>query len=578
MCVQPSFSNQNCVSINGRFLSFVAAIFFILTFLSFSHIVFAQTNPNAAKTIIVGGDYHYPPYEFLDKNGNPTGYNVELTQAIAEVMGIQVEVRLDSWSNMRQALEDGEIDALQGMVFSESRREYFDFSPAHAIIHQSIFYRKGAKKPQDIESLKGKEVIVQKGGSIHDNFLELGLDINLILTDTHADALRLLASGKHDYAIVANLPGLYLGKKLQLTNLLASGDPIKSFRYCYAVKKGNIEALALINEGLSIVKNTGRHQQIYDKWLSADEPRAVSWKRLIKIILFFVVPLILVMIGIMVWNWLLKKEVSIRTKEISQQQQQLIQADKLSTLGILLSGVAHEINNPNSLILLNTPVIRDSFDDIRSILDSYYKENGDFLIAGLDYSRMKNEIPLMIADMLSGANRIKRIVDDLKDYSRIDDSEKKETVDINEIVRKSIRLTENSIKKYTTNFQCSYSENVGKIYGSPQKIEQVIVNLIINACQSLDDTERKVSIKTYLSEEKQHVIVAVIDEGKGIDPEHFSHLTDPFFTTKRNSGGTGLGLYVSANIVKDHHGTMVFTSNSKSGTTVRLSLPKANNG
>ena len=578
MCVQPSFSNQNCVSINGRFLSFVAAIFFILTFLSFSHIVFSQTNPNAAKTIIVGGDYHYPPYEFLDKNGNPTGYNVELTQAIAEVMGIQVEVRLDSWSNMRQALEDGEIDALQGMVFSESRREYFDFSPAHAIIHQSIFYRKGAKKPQDIESLTGKEVIVQKGGSIHDNFLELGLDINLILTDTHADALRLLASGKHDYAIVANLPGLYLGKKLQLTNLLASGDPIKSFRYCYAVKKGNIEALALINEGLSIVKNTGRHQQIYDKWLSADEPRAVSWKRLIKIILFFVVPLILVMIGIMVWNWLLKKEVSIRTKEISQQQQQLIQADKLSTLGILLSGVAHEINNPNSLILLNTPVIRDSFDDIRSILDSYYKENGDFLIAGLDYSRMKNEIPLMIADMLSGANRIKRIVDDLKDYSRIDDSEKKETVDINKIVRKSIRLTENSIKKYTTNFQCSYSENVGEIYGSPQKIEQVIVNLIINACQSLDDTEKKVSIKTCLSEDKQHVIVAVIDEGKGIDPEHFSHLTDPFFTTKRNSGGTGLGLYVSANIVKDHHGTMVFTPNSKSGTTVRLSLPKANNG
>ena len=205
----------------------------------------------------------------------------------------------------------------------------------------------------------------------------------------------------------------------------------------------------------------------------------------------------------------------------AQQQQQLIQADKLSTLGILLSGVAHEINNPNSLILLNTPVLRDSFDDIRSILDSYYKENGDFLIAGLEYSRMKNEIPLMIADMLSGANRIKRIVDDLKDYSRIEDSEKKETVDINEIVRKSVRLTENSIKKYTTNFQCSYSKNLGKIYGSPQKIEQVIVNLIINACQSLDDTERKVCIKTYPSEDKQHVVVAVIDEGKGIDPEHF---------------------------------------------------------
>jgi signal transduction histidine kinase len=578
MCILTSFPKVKPSSIIDRSLSWVIALFVCLTFPSLSHTVFAQTNPDVTKVIIVGGDYHYPPYEFLDKNGNPTGYNVEVTKAIAEVMGIQVEVRLDTWNTMRQALENGEVDALQGMVFTDSRRGDFDFSPAHAIIHQSIFYRKGGRKPQNIESLKGKEVIVQKGGSMHDNFLELGLDINLILTDTHADALRLLASGKHDYAVVANLPGLYLGKKLKLTNLLTSGEPIKSFRYCYAVKKGNVELLALINEGLAIIKNTGMHQQIYDKWLSADEPREISWKRLIRVVLFFVVPLMLVMIGIMVWNWSLKKEVSIRTTEIAQQQQQLIQADKLSTLGILVSGVAHEINNPNSLILLNTPVIRDSFSDIESILDTYYKENGDFLIAGLEYSRMKTEIPLMIADMLSGANRIKRIVEDLKDYSRIEDSETKDTVNINEIVRKSIRLTDNAIKKHTTNFQCSYSEKLGEIYGSPQKIEQVIVNLIINACQSLDDTKRKVSIKTYPSEDKQHVVIAVIDEGKGIDPEHFSHLTDPFFTTKRNSGGTGLGLYVSANIVKDHHGTMVFTSNPKSGTTVRLSLPKAENG
>lgn len=556
----------------------VAAFLVCLTFFGHSPTTFAKSSPDGPKSIIVGGDYHYPPYEFLDKNGNPTGYNVEVTQAIAEVMGVQIEVRLDSWNKMRQALENGEIDALHGMVYTDARRDNFDFSPPHAIIHQSIFYRKGAKRPQNVESLKGKEVIVQKGGSMHDNFLELGLDINLILTDTHADALRLLASGKHDYAVVANLPGLYLGKKLQLTNLLTSGEPIKSFRYCYAVKNENVELLALLNEGLSIIKNTGRHQQIYDKWLSADEPRAISWKRLIRIVVFIAVPLILMMIAIVVWNWSLKKEVSIRTKEIFQQQQQLIQADKLSTLGILVSGVAHEINNPNSLILLNTPVIRDSFGDIESILDSYYTKNGDFLIAGLEYSRMKKEIPLMIEDMLSGANRIKRIVNDLKDYSRVEGSEKKNVVDINEIVKKSIRLTDTSIKKHTTNFQCSYGNNLGKIYGSPQKIEQVVVNLIINACQSLEDTTRKVSIRTHLNEDKQNVVVAVIDEGKGIDPEHFTHLTDPFFTTKRNSGGTGLGLYVSANIVKEHLGTMVFSPNLELGTTVLLSLPRAEDG
>ena len=95
------------------------------------------------QTIIVGGDYSYPPYEFLDDKGDPSGYNVELTLAIAEVMGMKVEFRFSEWAKVRKALADGEIDALQGMVNSQERRKTFDFSPPHAIVHQSIFARRG---------------------------------------------------------------------------------------------------------------------------------------------------------------------------------------------------------------------------------------------------------------------------------------------------------------------------------------------------------------------------------------------------------------------------------------------------
>ena len=498
---------------------------------------------------------------------------MELTQAIADVMGVKIQIRLGSWDHMRKALENGEIDALQGMVFTDDRKEQYNFTPPHAIIHQSVFYRKGSIKAQEIGSLKGKEVIVQKGGSIHDTFLAMGMDDKLVLTDTHASALRLLASGKHDYAVVANLPGLYLGKKLHLSNIVMSGKPIKSFRYCYAVKKGNLELLALLNEGLSILKNTGQHQQIYDKWLGVYEPKEIPWKLIIKTTLIVIIPLVLMMAGIVFWNRTLKKEVSIRTHEIYQQQQQLIQADKMSTLGILVSGVAHEINNPNSLILLNTPIIKDAFEDMAPILESHYLKTGNFLIAGLEYSRMKEELPLMLSEMQTGGKRIKRIVEDLKDFARIEHSRDMEIVNINQIVKTSMRLVDNSIKKATDNFHDSYSENLGKIFGNPQRIEQVIVNLILNACQALDNRKDGIYIRTYSSRNKQFVTVEVKDDGKGIEPEHLIHLTDPFFTTKRGSGGTGLGLSVSANIVKEHNGTMTFNSKPGQGTTALLSLP-----
>ena len=105
----------------------------------------AVEGPEGARdVIVVGGDHYHPPYEFLDDDGEPAGYNVELTQAIAEVMGIEVRIELKPWSEVRRGLEQGEIDILQGMSFSEARTEQFDFAPPHAIVHQSIFARRGA--------------------------------------------------------------------------------------------------------------------------------------------------------------------------------------------------------------------------------------------------------------------------------------------------------------------------------------------------------------------------------------------------------------------------------------------------
>ncbi len=416
---------------------------------------------------------------------------------------------------------------------------------------------------------------------MHDYLAREGGVKKLILTDTPAEGLKLLAAGKHDYAVVAILPGMYLIRELKLKNLVPVARSVAHHRYCYAVAKGNAELLAHFNEGLAILKKTGQYQTIYNKWLGVLEPPKASFKELAKFTAVVVGPLLLILLGTMAWSRSLKIQVAQRTEslaraleELQLNQQQLVQADKMAALGILVSGVAHEINNPNGLILLNIPILKKAHRDTARILEEHYREQGDFTLGGIPYSRMKGEIPRILDEMQDGAQRIKRIVNDLKDFARRDDAAAREPVDFNGVVQTAVRLVEPSIRKATDSFVADYGEGLPKISGNGQRIEQVVVNLILNACQALPDPGRSIRLTTRTDREAGCVVLTLRDEGVGIPPEHLSRLTDPFFTTKREAGGTGLGLSVSAGIVKEYSGTIAFESAVGEGTTVTLSFPQ----
>jgi polar amino acid transport system substrate-binding protein len=156
---------------------------------------------------------------------------------------------------------------------------------------------------------------------------------------------------------------------------------------------------------------------------------------------------------------------------------------------------------------------------------------------------------------------------------RRDDADLSAAVDLNEVVAAALRLVDNSIRKATSHFSVDYGADLPRFRGNHQRIEQVVVNLVLNACQALPDTERGIFLRTWHDAGQQAVLLEVRDEGEGIDPEQLPHLTDPFFTTKRETGGTGLGLSVSAGIVKEHGGTLAFRSAVGAGMTVTLMLP-----
>jgi polar amino acid transport system substrate-binding protein len=538
-------------------------------------------------SVIVGGDDNYPPYEFLDGNGKPAGFNVELTRAIAEVMGMDVKIRLGPWGDMRKALANGEVDILQGMVFTEERTREVDFAPPHAIVYQTIWSRKG-EEIRSLRDLRGKEVIVMRQSIMHDFLLKNNLDAAYVQVDSLGDALRLLASGRHDAALVAKLPGQYLAKELGLTNIVPQARPLLAQKYGYAVRKGNSELLDRFSEGLAIIKRNGQFQAIQQKWLGVLEPPRFPWERIVRYGAMVVVPLLLVLGGTVLWSRTLQKRVNQRTMELAREvaekeraledlrihQDKLVQADKLASLGTLLSGVAHEINNPNALIMLNMPRFIEAFQAGQPILEEYYREHGDFMCGCLKYSRMREELPLMLEETFNGARQIRRIVDDLKGFARRDDSGGAGTFDLNDVVRAAVRLADNTLSQATRRLSLNYADRLPAILGSAHRIEQVVVNLLLNACQALEDSDRRIVVTTSC-DDGGRAVLTVEDEGRGISPEHLPHLLDPFFTTKRESGGTGLGLWVSAGIVKEHGGSLSFAPAAGRGTVVTLTLPAA---
>jgi C4-dicarboxylate-specific signal transduction histidine kinase len=164
-------------------------------------------------------------------------------------------------------------------------------------------------------------------------------------------------------------------------------------------------------------------------------------------------------------------------------------------------------------------------------------------------------------------------VQNLKDFARQEPGDKNQIVPITAVVDAAILILGSLIKKSTDRFSFIRGEGIPPVKGVFQKIEQVVINLVSNACQALTSKNQAVVVVTSYARECGRVIITVTDEGPGISPENMKNIMTPFFTTKRDSGGTGLGLAISYNIIKDHGGDLSFESTLGKGTIATVSLP-----
>lgn len=246
---------------------------------------------------------------------------------------------------------------------------------------------------------------------------------------------------------------------------------------------------------------------------------------------------------------------------------------RLASIGVLSAGVAHEINNPNNAIQFNSTLVSRAWRDIEPILAEYHAQQGDFALGGLSYAEARETFPQLLTEITKNSDRIRRIVENLKHMARQDTGKLEEQVDLQQVLESTMMILHNQIMKHTDVCTLKVPDNLPAIKGNSQQLEQVFINVLLNALQSLPSRERGVHMLAKTSSDQQHLEIVIQDEGTGISKHDLGRLTEPFFTTRTESGATGLGLSITRSIIERHGGTLKFDSKLGAGTTLTIKFP-----
>jgi PAS domain S-box-containing protein len=254
-------------------------------------------------------------------------------------------------------------------------------------------------------------------------------------------------------------------------------------------------------------------------------------------------------------------------------QWQAIRSARLASLGVLSAGIAHEISNPNHAITANAALLTRIWQDALPILAEYEREQGDFLLAGLNFAQAREAISRGMADVGENARRIQKIIGNLKHLGKQDHGHMDELADIAKILKAVLTLLDARIRKHSDCLTLDLPQDLPPVRGNVQQLEQVMINVIVNALESLPARSCSVRVSARLDSTGSRIIIRVEDQGTGMSDEVMAQIGEPFFTTKAENGGTGLGLSISSSIVEKHGGVLRFESNKSSGTTVSIDLP-----
>ena len=264
--------------------------------------------------------------------------------------------------------------------------------------------------------------------------------------------------------------------------------------------------------------------------------------------------------------------------ELAQAHSQLLQSEKLASIGQLAAGVAHEINNPVGFVNANLGTLQRYVADLLTALAAYERTEAELIAESratlaalkreIDIDYLRTDIPALLSESVEGLQRVKRIVQGLKDFSHVDKAEK-QWANLESNLDTTINIVWNELK-YKAELKREFGA-IPELECIPSQLNQVFMNLLMNAAQSIEG-HGHITVRT--GHDDTSVWVEVEDTGQGIRPEHRDRIFDPFFTTKPVGTGTGLGLSISYGIVRKQGGRIEVRSEVGQGSTFRVVLPK----
>jgi len=536
---------------------------------------------------------------------------VDILQAIGKELDVEIEFEAMTWSEAIKAVQEGVFDAIQGMAISAKRRDLFEFSDEYLVVSHGIFVLRNRYNILGLEDLKGLKVAVQKEDIsyelINDALEDKRMFLHYVFTNDQEEAFAALVNGKVDAYVGNRLTGTYFAQKLgQIDRVRLVGQPIAPQSYAIAVSRGRKSLVDLLNRGLKAIKENGKYHEIFEKWfgpmvrdldnriIDSVDVGVIGLNRLgviisinayarkllnlkeynlvgkyaleTELVRYFNLGLIYETLstgrGFLECEAPVKRDngnlvigynicplygengkisgVVINFRDITREKQlreSLARKDKMESLGLLLANIAHEIRNPITAI--------KAFVDA---LPKQYK-NPKFR------SEMFKYVPREI-------DRLNHLVEELIEYVR-PRSPIRRPCNLFEIVRSVLVLCRGDAPP-----NVKIEVKVDKkliLYVDEQQIKQVLLNLVLNAIEAVG---AQGCIEILADKEGDTVWIEVTDDGCGISEEQLSHIFDPFYTTKEQ--GTGLGLFIVYQLVKENGGDIRVFSQKNKGTTFRV--------
>jgi PAS domain S-box-containing protein len=263
-------------------------------------------------------------------------------------------------------------------------------------------------------------------------------------------------------------------------------------------------------------------------------------------------------------------------QDVSRQKQAdeaLRQNQKLAAIGLLVAGIAHEINNPNGFIIFNLPILREYLQELMPFVDDFMADHPNHRFFGRPYEEFRNDLYKLLENIEHGAHRINSVVSGLTDFSRKHEKLLPRRIDLKQVIDHAVSFCRSEINKHVRSFELDIPETLPPASTDPEAVEQILVNLLINAAHASNKENSWIRLRVSADiGSPDRCIIAVDDNGCGMDEKTMKRIFDPFFTRNKSTQGTGLGLYICQSLVEGLGGCILVESQPDQGSSFKVIL------